>query len=144
MNQRDTFYHCPEGRLKLRQETGAPSQLIFYHRPDAKAPKASHYFLAPVGDEDAGALSVLLEAAWGLRGRVVKERTLYRKETTRIHLDRVEGLGDFLELEVVLKDGLSHSEGIRIAESLMEALGVKSEDLMPGAYLDLMEGQACP
>jgi adenylate cyclase class IV len=59
---------------------------------------------------------------------------------TRIHLDKVEGLGDFLELEVVLRDGQSDAEGQAIAEDLMRALGVARTDLLVGAYLDLIEG----
>ena len=42
----------------------------------------------------------LLTAALGVRGQVIKTRTLYIAGQTRIHIDQVQGLGDFLELEV--------------------------------------------
>jgi adenylate cyclase class IV len=57
--------------------------------------------------------------------------------STRIHLDRVQGLGDFLEIEVVLAEGQSHAEGHEVAESLMRALGVEPERLVAEAYIDL-------
>ena len=59
---------------------------------------------------------------------------------TRIHLDRVEGLGDFLELEVVLRDGQSDADGIAIAERLMAALDIAPSERLAGAYLDLATG----
>ena len=68
-----------------------------------------------------------------------KTRYLYLVGQTRIHLDDVEGLGQFMELEVVLEEGQSDADGQRIAEVLMSALGVESEDLIDGAYMDLLE-----
>jgi len=58
---------------------------------------------------------------------------------TRIHIDEVEGLGSFLELEVVLQEGQQPEEGMAIATALMEKLGVKKKDLIAGAYIDLIK-----
>ena len=55
---------------------------------------------------------------------------------TRIHLDRVEGLGDFLELEVVLGEGESSQAGVREAHALMARLGIEQQQLVAGAYVD--------
>ncbi len=71
-----------------------------------------------------------------------KQRLLYITGRTRIHLDRVEGLGEFLELEVVLRDGETVEAGMQEARSLMQALGVAPEHLVSGAYLDLLAGQS--
>jgi predicted adenylyl cyclase CyaB len=68
---------------------------------------------------------------------VRKHRTLYLAGRTRVHVDRVEGLGDFLELEVVLDDGESVDAGTREAENLMATLGIEASDLVQGAYVDL-------
>jgi predicted adenylyl cyclase CyaB len=62
-------------------------------------------------------------------------------DQTRIHCDHVDGLGDFVELEVVLEDGQDEESGVKVAEELMGKLGVKKEDLVSGAYVDLLCAQ---
>lgn len=79
-----------------------------------------------------------LSAALGVIGTVRKHRVLYLSGQTRIHLDDVEGLGDFLELEVVLDDGQSTAEAERIANDLMAQLGITGDDLVAVAYIDLL------
>ena len=83
-----------------------------------------------------------LSLAYSQAGRVRKKRTLYLIGRTRIHLDRVEGLGDFLELEVVLSEGESPQDGIDTAHQLMEKLGVDPSQLIEGAYVDLLNKTA--
>jgi len=58
---------------------------------------------------------------------------------TRVHLDNVEGLGQFMELEVVMREEQSDAEGQAISEGLMTELGVEQSDLLEGAYMDLLE-----
>ena len=58
---------------------------------------------------------------------------------TRIHLDEVEGLGTFMELEVVLSKDQTSEYGAAIAGDLMTKLGIQTEDLISGAYIDLLE-----
>ncbi|MEO5887932.1 MAG: class IV adenylate cyclase [Anaerolineales bacterium] len=84
-------------------------------------------------------LKRVLELTYGIRGVVRKTRYLYIVGQTRVHLDDVEGLGQFMELEVVMQAGQSEAEGQSIAESLMARLGVERSDLLEGAYLDLLE-----
>lgn len=134
--QDDTFFQVPQGRLKLREFADGTAELIHYHRPDAVGPKVSDYVISPV--PDAASMRLALTRASGLLGRVRKLRTLLLAGQTRIHLDRVEGLGDFLELEVVLRDDQTDTHGERIAEALMQNLGVTAADLLRGAYLDLL------
>ena len=90
----------------------------------------------PVPEPDA--LAEALTRACGLLGRVRKRRWLLLAGATRIHLDRVEGLGDFMELEVVLRDGQSDAEGAAVAEALMADLGLAEAPRLAGAYLDLL------
>jgi predicted adenylyl cyclase CyaB len=143
-HQTDTFFHVPAGRLKLREIVqlspaaagGRSAELIHYHRPDAAGPRTSRYRLLPV--PEAGAMRALLADALGERAVVRKTRTLYRAGRTRIHADQVEGLGAFMELEVVLREGESEVEGEREVERLREALGVRREDLVEGAYVDML------
>ncbi|MES1263234.1 MAG: class IV adenylate cyclase, partial [Peristeroidobacter soli] len=80
----------------------------------------------------------------GQIGRIRKYRTLFLVGRTRVHLDRVEGLGHFLELEVVLAGDEPASEGVREAGELMDRLGIQSTQLIEGAYLDLMLAQQGP
>ncbi|MEW6093498.1 MAG: class IV adenylate cyclase [Chloroflexota bacterium] len=137
--QEDTFFNVPRGRLKLRQLAPDFGQLVYYERPDQDGPKRSNYLLA--GTSEPAALKTALAAALGVRGVVRKRRHLYMRGQTRIHLDDVEGLGYFMELEVVLGEGQTDAEGQAIAEDLMSRLGVRHEDLLEGAYMDLLEGQ---
>ena len=79
-----------------------------------------------------------LSLAYGQAGRVRKHRTLYHVGRTRVHLDRVEELGHFLELEVVLSEGEPSASGVEEAHKLMAALGVAPTQLIAGAYVDLL------
>jgi predicted adenylyl cyclase CyaB len=137
LHQRDTFYHATRGRLKLRQLGPEVGQLIFYERPDETTAKTSHYLLFET--ESPEALGRLLVAALGERAVVVKERHLFLLGETRIHLDRVEGLGEFLELEVVLGPEDSEDVGREIAQGILESLGIEEERLIDCAYVDLLE-----
>jgi adenylate cyclase class IV len=69
---------------------------------------------------------------------VRKRRSVVMVGRTRVHLDAVEGLGDFMELEVVLRDGEPDVDGAAEAESLMQALGLAGAPRVAGAYLDLL------
>ena len=135
--QTDTFFHAETGRLKIREFADGTGELISYHRPDAEGPKTSSYGIAPT--PDARALRDVLAAALPVRGVVQKKRLLLLAGRTRIHLDQVQGLGSFMELEVVLPEGDDPQDGEREAADLMEKLGIKPEDLVRGAYIDLLE-----
>ena len=137
--QEDTFFNVPKGRLKLRQLTPQRGQLVYYERTDISGPKRSNYYIFETSDPES--LKNTLSVALGVRGIVRKTRYLYLAGQTRIHLDEVEGLGDFLELEVVLQPEQSDAEGQSIARDLMSRLGVQEKDLIEGAYMDLLEGK---
>ena len=132
--QEDTFFHCAQGRLKLRKFDDHSGELIAYTRPDASGPNASQYAIHPTDDPDG--LRDLLATSLGICGIVRKRRVLYLVGRTRVHLDRVEGLGDFAELEVVLGPGDTDEEGTREAHALMHDLGLG--ELVSGAYIDLL------
>jgi predicted adenylyl cyclase CyaB len=135
--QEDTFFNAPRGRLKLRVLAEDNGQLIYYTRPDQEGPKRSDYHISLTPDPEN--LKRVLELAYGIRGVVKKTRFLYMVGQTRVHLDDVEGLGRFMELEVVMREGQSDTEGQTIAEGLMAALGIEKSDLLEGAYMDLIE-----
>jgi predicted adenylyl cyclase CyaB len=139
IKQEDTFFPTPKGRLKLRVLASDYAQLVYYDRPDRYGPKRSDYHLFETRDPES--LKTALALALGVRGVVKKTRYLYQVGQARVHLDDVEGLGQFLELEVVLRPDQSEAEGKAIAEDLMLKLGVKQEDLLDGAYMDLIENR---
>ncbi|KGD90789.1 adenylate cyclase [Achromobacter sp. RTa] len=134
--QDDTFFACANGRLKLRAFADGTGELIFYRRSDAAGPKESFYVISRTDAPDT--LREALTLAYGTVGRVRKQRRLYMAGRTRIHLDLVEGLGEFLELEVVLREGETPDAGMEEARSLMAGLGVAPEQLVSGAYVDLL------
>jgi len=136
ITQNDTFFACQNGRLKLRAFSSSEGQLIFYRRNNQTGPKESFYLISPTTTPDV--LRESLSLAYGQVGRVRKNRTLFLVGRTRIHLDRVEGLGDFLELEVVMADGEPGEIGGAIAKDLMDKLGISSDQLMEAAYVDLL------
>jgi predicted adenylyl cyclase CyaB len=137
IDQEDTFFRSRKGRLKLRKFSESEGELIFYDRPDAVTPTECNYVLLPVSTPKK--LCRVLSDSLGIRGVVRKRRTLYLAGQTRIHLDDVEGLGRFVELEVVLRDGQSSSDGERIAHDLMSRLGIDESELLERAYIDLLE-----
>lgn len=134
--QDDTFFTCPAGRLKLREFADGRGELIFYCRADQAGPKESFYLRTPTADPSG--LREALSAAHGTIGRVQKRRTLFLVGRTRVHLDQVLHLGDFLELEVVLGESESAGAGVRKAHDLMAQLGIESSQLVEGSYLDLL------
>ncbi|PCE26185.1 adenylate cyclase [Paraburkholderia acidicola] len=141
--QQDFFYDVPRGRLKLRQfDDGTPAELIFYQRDDRDGPKASYYTRSPVTNPEA--MHSLLATALTTRGIVTKERHVYIVGRTRIHLDRVDGLGDFIELEVLLAQDDDEEGGEVEAHAMFAKLGVPESDLVAVAYVDLLNADSEP
>jgi len=137
--QVDTYFDVPDGRLKLREfvdDTSASSELIYYRRADETGAKLSEYYIAEVPDPEA--TKHLLSAALGVKAIVEKKRHLYMLGRTRIHLDKVKGLGSFLELEVILADSETLADGEAEAASLIDNLGIHAADFVSGSYCDLM------
>jgi len=160
MLQTDTYFRVPRGRLKLREISFLPtteetqtllvarSELIFYQRPDSASVKRSDYLIAPVMHEEN--LREVLSACLGLRVVVKKRRDLFLLgygaqphrdgvPHIRVHLDQVESLGSFVEVEAVVGDGIAFEQAESEAQNLLQQFGVQAEDLMTGSYADLLE-----
>jgi adenylate cyclase class IV len=136
--QDDTFFTCERGRLKLRTLSANEGQLIFYQRPNHPGPKESFFIIAPTSSPDT--LRETLSRAYGQAGRVRKHRTLYRIGRTRVHLDRIEGLGHFLEPEVMLPEGEPSTRGVEEAHKLMAAAELVHFFADGAQALAIMEG----
>jgi predicted adenylyl cyclase CyaB len=141
LSQTDTYFNVRRGRLKLREHTkGDPgSELIYYMRSDEPGPRPSDYWIVEVRNPTE--LKELLSNALGVKAVVKKERTLFLFRNVRIHLDRVEGLGTFLEFEEVLAKGSLPGQDDLI-QRLMRDFSVKEEDLIRESYCDLIAGGA--
>lgn len=136
LKQEDVFFPAERGRLKLRQLAPDVGQLIYYDRPDKAGPKTSTYSISHT--QNPAELREVLASALGETMTVSKVREVYIVGQTRIHLDMVEGLGAFMELEVVLCEDHSEQSGQDTAFALMEQLGIERADLVEGAYADLL------
>lgn len=136
IEQEDIFFNTAGNRLKLRVFSEDRGELIYYERNDQPGPKRSDYYIsethAPLSLKD------VLGKAYGIRGTVKKIRTLYICGNTRIHVDRVDGLGNFMELEVVLNDAQNEADGESISNDIMSRLNIKREDLLDNAYIDMI------
>jgi predicted adenylyl cyclase CyaB len=152
LQQTDTYFHVKTGRLKLREIEGETAQLIFYQRADKAGIKRSDYHIAPIASP--AALREVLAAAMGIRVVVKKKRILYLlprqpaghansapENFVRLHLDTVEGLGQFLEIEVVVTVGepLQHAQSE--AERLAQAFQIQPEDFISASYAEILETQ---
>jgi homotetrameric cytidine deaminase len=136
LRQRDTYFSAPGGRLKLREQRPGGAQLIVYERSDEAQERESRYRLADVHDPTAtlGALA----AALGVTVVVEKERHLLLADNVRIHLDDVEGLGRFVELEAVVPgDAPTAAEAERVT-ALRSALGIGDDRLVDRGYAALV------
>jgi len=136
IHQEDVFFHSEGARLKLRIFGPDRGELIRYQRADVADTRSSTYSIARTPDPYI--LLDILTATLGVRGIVKKTRTLYLVGQTRVHIDQVENLGDFLELEVVLRPGQTEVEGTGIAESLLACFQIGKQDLIGEAYIDLL------
>ena len=137
IRQEDTFFKCEYGRLKLRTQASSGGELIFYQRANMAEPHESRYQIVTIENPDA--LYEILSRALGVIGTVRKERLLFLVGETRVHLDTVEGLGQFLELEVVLSPSQNESYGRSVAKELMNKLQIRESNLVEGAYIDLLQ-----
>jgi len=136
VSQHDTFFAAAHGKLKLREQPDG-AWLIHYHRGDQRELQLSDYSIVAVADP--AAMRMMLADALGVLAEVRKHRTLMMRRNIRLHLDRVEGLGDFGEIEAVLADADApqafHDEVARI----LNDLGVAASDLIERSYFELMQ-----
>ena len=136
IKQEDYFFHCDNGRLKLRVLSTQKGVLIFYDRKNKTGPKPSEYFISETDKPDK--LLKVLEKAYGLFGVVKKTRKLFLIGRTHVHIDNVEDIGDFIEFEVVLSEDEDEKIGVLEIQNLMDQFGIKNENLIDCAYIDLI------
>jgi homotetrameric cytidine deaminase len=137
LQQRDTYFAGRHGRLKLREQDEAAAELIAYRRPDAEQAQESAFVRAPAAEP--ALLREALDAALGETVAVVKRRRLFVWEQVRIHLDDVEGLGTFIELEAMVGPGLNtREEALEKVARLRSELAISDDALVAVGYSDLL------
>ena len=136
--QTDTYFTRARGRLKLREQQPGDAELIQYRRADMPGARESEYRRVPVAD--APALRDALDAALGTLVVVEKRRRLLLHEDVRIHIDEVEGLGSFLELEAVAAQASDLSAEHDKVGRLREELEIGDDALVSQSYSELLLG----
>jgi adenylate cyclase class IV len=151
LHQRDTYFAAPRGRLKLRDERREPwpgragdtvlsAELIHYERADEAVARGSAYDRLPVDDPDT--VRATLDERLGISGEVVKTRGLLLWRGVRIHLDDVDGLGTFVELEAVVGPAGDEAECAAKVAELTRALGIAPADVEATGYAGLLAARA--
>lgn len=135
-NQTDTYYQSSHGRLKLRQGT-IENALIFYQRPDQKGPKQANVSLYRTGPQSA--LAEVLSSALKTQTTVKKHREIYFLDNVKFHIDFIEELGYFVEIEAIDTKGDIGIEKLRRqCEFYMKQLGITPADLKSRSYSDML------
>ena len=135
LRQTETYFAAPRGRLKLRETAGFQAELIYYERDEHGTDRASDYEVAHSNEPEA--LRGVLAGALGVLATVRKRRTLLVLDGTRLHLDNVEALGAFMEIEAPVRD----SDAVKARERLdwlLGELGLEWDECIRASYLDLI------
>ena len=141
-HQTDTYFRVPHGRLKLR-EGRIENALIYYERTNQKSAKQSNVLLTET--QPNSALKAQLTQALGVLVVVKKRREIAFIANVKFHIDRVEGLGHFVEIEAIDREGVLGPERLRAqCQSFQNALGIQPHDLVAESYSDLLLAQAGP
>lgn len=133
-HQVDTYFRVPAGRLKIR-EGRIENALIFYQRSNARRARRSKIEMMMLPPRNS--IRAILAAAVGVRVVVDKRREIYFVGNVKIHLDRVRGLGKFVEVEAISRGG-SVAKIRGQARKFQKLFGIKASDIVPQSYSDLI------
>lgn len=134
--QKDIYFNVNFGRLKLRSINNNKYELIRYSRPDLTNSKESTYEIYQPGDPEL--LLNMLTQSLGIKTIIKKTRNLFMFNNTRIHIDKVDDLGEFVEFEVLMIPDRLPSEAQEIMDLLINHFKIKQSDLIEGSYSDLL------
>ena len=136
IHQVDTYFSVENGRLKMRVIDGREGQLVWYFRPDVADSKESRYLVTPIAAWRD--VQETLAGANGVLCCVTKRREVSMFRNVRIHLDRVENLGEFLEFEAVLGPDCDARQGLELVNYLRGEFAIRDDQLIEGSYSDLL------
>ena len=132
--QTDTYFNTNKGRLKLRENNENEAQLIYYEREENSSPRWSNYKIYNV--QDFPLLKKLLMKAYGVKGVVKKERDVFVFKNARIHVDKVENIGDFVEFEVIHDSEVTKSS--ELLEFLKSSFKAEIKRVFLESYSDIL------
>ena len=138
-HQVDTYFNVAHGRLKLR-EGNIENSLIYYERVDAAGAKQSNILLYQHQPDKS--LKDILVKLHGVKVVVDKRRKIYFIDNVKFHFDKIEGLGTFIEVEAIDKDGDIGVDKIKEQCNFYAAFfGIAAADYIAFSYSDLVLGK---
>ncbi len=134
--QSDTYFNVSNGRLKLREGL-IENNLIYYNRSNEATPKSSHFQLIKL--EQAKEIKDVLTQSCGIKIVVYKRREIYYIENVKFHIDELDRLGSFIEIEAgnFLADK-TESELREQCNFYIKEFGIRADDLVAESYSDLL------
>lgn len=140
LSQTDTYFNCKGKRLKLREQNDKEFLLVLYARPDKKEATVSDFDIINFDKKQAQALKAVLKKAYGEKVIVKKKRKLWMYKNTRIHLDKVQKLGTFLELETFVKKDIASAK--KEYDEVVNFLGLDGYKKLDRSYSDMLLAKA--
>ena len=133
--QVDSYFRVNSGRLKLR-EGNIENALIHYNREDKIEAKESDVLLYKSTKNSL--LKELLTKALGVLVTVDKQRDIYFIGNVKFHLDKVEGLGEFVEIEAIGNENSNKDDLMKQCKFYLNLFNISNKDLVPVSYSDLL------
>jgi len=135
-HQIDTYFKVPKGRLKLR-EGNIENYLIYYERENKEGPKQSDITLFKAAP--GSSLKSILVNANGVLAVVDKKREIYFIENVKFHIDTVEELGTFMEIEAIDETGkIGREKLLEQCDGYLKLFEISESDLISVSYSDLL------
>lgn len=138
--QTDTYFRVADGRLKKRETMGEETEWVFYDREDRSLPKLSRFTIY----DEAAAHERFGSRPLPVWLTVKKRRELWLMGAVRIHLDEVESLGSFLEIEALVSPKQNVGKCHELVAELRRKLGPALGEPLSGSYSDLLAAEEAP
>jgi predicted adenylyl cyclase CyaB len=137
LKQTDTYFKLADGRLKRRESEGFPTEYIFYHRENAAKNRISRFKIYSV-QEARTVFGMQEPPVWVV---VKKVRDVYMHDGVRIHLDAVEGLGNFFELEALVTPQNNLAKSYAKVDFLRKHFGPSLGEPLSVSYCDMIAAE---
>lgn len=137
LHQFDTYFIVGNSRLKLREEKNK-SYFVYYKRPDILDSKFSKYYILNIPIYFSRVAKKLFSFIFDVKVVIKKTRDLFLYKNTRIHLDKVDNLGEFIEIETVFIENDKEDDLKREHYFVIDFLGLKNLEKVKESYSDLM------